>query len=72
MILKHFNVKSVSLIQQLRGQNFAIMIFYDFFHKVPLAPSMCLFKWIKVDKLDYLKIGSRNFKNSFYFGIVIS
>jgi hypothetical protein len=23
---------------------------YDFFHKLPLAPSLCLFMWIKVDK----------------------
>ena len=41
-----------------------------FFQKVPLAPSMSLFMWIKVDKLDFLKIGSRDFKNPFYFGIV--
>ena len=27
-----------------------------------LAPSKCLFKWIKVDKQDYLKIGSRFLK----------
>ena len=25
-------------------------VHYDFFHKVPLAPSMCLFMWIKVEK----------------------
>ena len=41
-----------------------------FFQKVPLAQSMCLSMWIKVDKQDFLKIGSRDFKNSFYFGIV--
>ena len=41
-----------------------------FFQKVPLAPSMCLFTWITVDKYDFLKMGSRDFKNSFYFGIV--
>jgi hypothetical protein len=46
------------------------IVHYDFFHKVPLAPSMCLFKWIKVDKLDYLKIGSSDFKNYFYFRMV--
>ena len=39
-----------------------------FFHKVPLASSMCSFMWIKVDKLDYLKIGSRDFKNYFLGG----
>ena len=39
-------------------------------HKVPLALSKCLSMWIKVDKYDYLKISSRDFKNSFYFGIV--
>ena len=40
------------------------------FHKVLLAPSKCLSKGIKVDKLDYLKSHPRDFKNSFYFGIV--
>ena len=40
-----------------------------FFHEVILALSMCLFRWIKVDKQDYLKKGSRDFKNYFYFGI---
>ena len=44
--------------------------FYDFIQNMALAPSMCLFKWIKMDRLDYLKIGSRDFKKSFYFLIV--
>ena len=39
------------------------------FHKVLLAPSKCLFKWIKVDKSDYLKKRLHDFKDSFYFGI---
>ena len=51
---------------QLKWQT---IVHYIFFHKVLLAPSKCLFKWIKMDKLDYLKKGSRHFKNSFYFGI---
>ena len=38
--------------------------------KMILAPSKCLFKWIKGDKKDYLKKRPRDFKNSFYFGIV--
>ena len=29
--------------------------------------SMCSFMYVEVDKLDYLKIGSLNFKNSFLF-----
>ena len=41
-----------------------------FFYKVPIASSKCSFMWIKVDKQDYFKISLRNFKNSFYFGIV--
>ena len=36
-----------------------------FFHKVPLASSMCLFMWIKVDKYDFLKIALSDIKNSF-------
>ena len=40
------------------------------FQKVPLASSKCFFKQIKVDKWHFLKMGSRDFKNSFYFGIV--
>ena len=40
-----------------------------FVHEVLLALSMCLFRWIKVDKQEYLKKGSCNFKNYFYFGI---
>jgi hypothetical protein len=27
-----------------------------FFHKMPLAPSMCLFMWIKVDKYVFSKL----------------
>jgi hypothetical protein len=27
----------------------------NFIHKVPLAPSKCLSKWIKVDKWDYFQ-----------------
>ena len=62
-------------IKKILGQMYSFDVvnnspLWFFFHKVPLAPSMCLFKWIKVDKLDDLKIGSRDFKNSFYFGIV--
>ena len=41
-----------------------------FFQKVLLAPSKCLFRWIKVDKLDYLKNRPCDFKNSFLGGIV--
>ena len=44
--------------------------FSNFIQNMSLAPSMCLFTWIKVDKLDFLKIGSCYFKNSFNFGIV--
>ena len=44
--------------------------FSDFIQNMSPAPSICLFAWIKVDKLDFLKIGSRDFKNSFHFGIV--
>ena len=35
--------------------------------KVPLAPSKCLSKWIKVDKWDYIKKGSQIFFFSFIF-----
>ena len=28
--------------------DFKLLVHYGFFHKVPLALSMCLFKWIKV------------------------
>ena len=61
--------------QKFFGPNYFIwsamkVPFYDFIQNVALAPSMCSFKWIKMDKFDYLKIGSRDFKNSFYFGIV--
>ena len=37
---------------------------------IKCLPSKCLFMWIKVDKQDYLKIGSLDFKNYFYFGII--
>ena len=33
-------------------------------HEVLLALSMCLFRWIKMDKYDYLKKGSHNFIHS--------
>ena len=39
-----------------------------FIHKVPLAPSKCLSKWIKMDKWDYFQNGSRDF---FLFYILI-
>ena len=45
--------------------------FMKFIHKkVLMAQSKCLFKWIKVDKQDYLKKRPHDFKNSFYFGIL--
>ena len=42
----------------------------NFIHKVPLAPSNCLSKWIKLDKWDYFQNGSQDF--IFQFSISIS
>ena len=46
----------------LRAMNSA---FSEFIQNMYQAPSKCLFKWIKVDKLDF-------FKNSFCFGVCIN
>ena len=46
------------------------MPLFEVLRNMSLAPSMCLLMWIKVDKQDFLTIGSRDFKNSFHFGIV--
>ena len=43
----------------------------NFLHKVPLAPSKCLSKWIKVDKWDYFQNGSQDFFFSFLFSLLI-
>ena len=39
----------------------------NFIPKVPLAPSKCLSKWIKLDKLDHFQNGSQDFFLSFLF-----
>ena len=39
----------------------------NFIHKVPLASSKCLSKWIKVDKWDYFQNGSQMFFFTFIF-----
>ena len=41
--------------------------FYDFIQNVFQAPSMCISMWIKVNKWNYLKNPSQEFKNSFCF-----
>ena len=43
----------------------------NFIPKVPLAPSKCLSKWIKVDKWDYFQNGSQDFFFSFLFSLLI-
>ena len=45
----------------------------NFIHKVPLAPSKCLSKWIKVDKWDYFQNGPQDFFSlfSFLFSLLI-
>ena len=65
----HENHKILDQMYSFELVNNSLHIIF-FFHKVLLASSKCLFWWIKVDKLDYLKIRPRDFKNSFYFGIV--
>ena len=40
-----------------------------FIHKVPLAPSKCLSKFIKVDKLDYFQNGPQHFLSLLYIYI---
>ena len=42
-----------------------------FIPKVPLAPSKCLSKWIKVDKWDYFQNDSQDFFSLFYTSIYI-
>ena len=41
--------------------------FCDFIQNVSQAPSMCISMWIKVNKWNYLKNPSQEFKNSFCF-----
>ena len=41
--------------------------FCDFIQNVFQAPSMCISMWIKVNKWNYLKNPSQEFKNSFCF-----
>ena len=43
----------------------------NFIHKVPLAPSKCLSKWIKVDKWDNFQNSSLKKKILFYISIFI-
>jgi len=44
----------------------------NFIHKVPLAPSKCLSKWMKVDKWDNFQNGSLKFFFSFIFWFIFS
>ena len=46
------------------------VLFCDFIHNLSQAPSKCLFKWIKVDKWDYFKNPSQEFKKSFCSGFL--
>ena len=39
--------------------------FCDFIQNVPQAPFMCISMWIKVNKWNYLKNPSQEFKNYF-------
>ena len=39
----------------------------NFIHKMPLALSKCLSKWIKMDKWDYFQISHQDFCFSFMF-----
>ena len=42
------------------------VLFHDFIQNVSQAPSMCISMWIKVNKCNYLKNPSLEFKNSFF------